>query len=117
VDVDISVSGGPDDGSEIRSLFRWLQGDDDLPGAAVRWAPAAPGPGEMGAVSDVLVVALGSGGSVGAVLAGSLSVWIRHRTSDVKVTFRGKEGTVELDGKRIKDPVEVVEALRKAMGE
>jgi hypothetical protein len=116
VDVDISVSGALDDSAEIRSLFRWLR-DDDLPGAAVRWAPAAPGPGEMGGVSDVLVVALGSGGSVGAVLAGSLSVWIRHRTSDVKITLRGKGGTVELDGKRIKDPVEVVEALRKAVGE
>ncbi|MFG2044818.1 hypothetical protein [Dactylosporangium sp. NPDC048998] len=116
MDVAISVSDVPDTAAEIRSLFRWLQRDDDLSGATVRLAPAAPGPEEMGAtVSDVLV-ALGSGG-MGAVLARSLSVWVQHRTSDVKLTFRGKNGTVKLDGKRIKDPVAVIKALREAAGE
>jgi membrane-associated two-gene conflict system component 1 (EACC1) len=116
VDVDISVSDNPDASAEIRSLFRWLRRDDDLPGTTVRLAPAAPGPEHMGAASDVLVVALGSGG-VGAVLARSLSVWVQHRTSDLKLTFRGEKGTVELDGKRIKDPAAIIEALRKASGE
>ncbi|WP_199433696.1 effector-associated constant component EACC1 [Qaidamihabitans albus] len=116
MDVTVNVSGAHDAGAEIRSLLRWLQRDDDLLGTSIRLAPAAPGPEEMGAVSDVLVVALGSGGA-GAVLARSLSVWVQHRTSDLKLTFRGKEGTVQLDGKRIKDPVAVVEALREAVGE
>lgn len=116
MDVAISVSDATDSGAEIRSLFRWLRRDDDLPGGTVRLEPAAPGPDEMGAVSDVLVVALGSGG-LGAVLARSLSVWVQHRTSDLKLTFQGTKGTVELDGKRIKDAVAVVEAMRKAAGE
>lgn len=115
-DVTISVSDAPDAAAEVRSLFRWLRRDDDLPGPTVRMAPAAPGPEDMGAMGDALVVALGSGG-VSAVLARSLSVWIQHRTSDVKLTFRGERGTIQLEGKRIKEPLAVVEALRKAAGE
>lgn len=112
--IAISVSGVPDTDAEIRSLFRWLQREEDVPNPT--FTPAATGPEDMGAVSDVLVVAFGSGGA-GAVLANSLSVWVRHRASDLKVTFRGKKGTVQLDGKRIKDPVAVIEALREAAGE
>ncbi|GAA0827958.1 hypothetical protein ACFQVD_36425 [Streptosporangium amethystogenes subsp. fukuiense] len=119
MDIAISVLGAPDIGAEIRSLYRWLQRDDDLPSTTVRLAPAPPAPDEMGVVSDVLFVALGAGGAggAGAVLARSLSVWIQHRTSDLKLTIRGKEGTVQLDGKRIKDPLAIIEALHKAAGE
>ena len=114
MDVAITVSGGPDAHGEIRSLFRWLQSEEDLPNPT--FTPAALGPEDMGAVSDVLVVALGSGGA-GAVLANSLSVWVRQRSSDLKLTVSGKNGTVHLDGERIKDPVAVIQALREATGE
>jgi hypothetical protein len=113
-DVAISVSGAPDEDAEIRSLFRWLQREEDVPNP--RFAQAAPGPEDMGGASDVLMVALGSGGA-GAALAASLSVWVRHRTSDLKLTFRGQNGTVRLDGKRIKDPIAVIAALREAAGD
>ncbi|MCO5996711.1 effector-associated constant component EACC1 [Actinoallomurus rhizosphaericola] len=114
MDVAISVSGALDPDAEIRSLFRWLQREEDVP--SPKFTPAAPEQEDMGAVSDALVVVLGSGGA-GSVLARSLSVWVRHRTSDLKLTFRGEKGTVQLDGKRIKDPVALVEALREATGE
>jgi Effector Associated Constant Component 1 len=114
MDVAISVSGGPDADAEIRSLYRWLQREEDLPNPT--FMPAAPGPEDMGAVSDVLMVALGSGGA-GAVLANSLSVWVRQRSSDLKLTVRGKNGTIRLDGERIKDPVAVIGALREATGD
>ncbi|NKY57238.1 effector-associated constant component EACC1 [Nocardia flavorosea] len=110
VDVAISVSSTSDPGAEIRSLFRWLQREDDLP--MPKPASATPGPEDMGTVSETLVIALNSGSAV--VLATSLSVWVRHRTSDVKVTFRGKKGTVQVDAKRLQDPHAVVEALREA---
>ncbi|GAB3470304.1 effector-associated constant component EACC1 [Actinophytocola sediminis] len=110
--IAISVSGIPDADAEIRSLLRWLQREEDLPNPSL--TPRATGQEDMGAVSDVLVVALSG---TGAVLANSLSVWVRNRTTDLKVTFRGKKGTVQLDGKRIKDPVAVIEALREASGE
>ncbi|MGW0004084.1 effector-associated constant component EACC1 [Nocardia grenadensis] len=113
VDVSISVSAASDSAAEVRSLFRWLQREEDLPNPA--FTPAAPGPEDMGGLSDALVVVLGSG--TGVVLARSLSVWVRHRTADVKVTIRGQKGTVELDGKRVRDPLAVVEALREAAGE
>ena len=113
-DVAISVSATSDADAEIRSLFRWLQRDEDVP--RPKLTQAAPGPEDMGGVSDVLVVALGSGG-VGAALAASLSVWLRQRTADLKLTFRGQKGTVEVDAKRIKDPTALIAALREAAGE
>jgi cytidylate kinase len=70
----------------------------------------------MGALSDVLIVALGSGGA-GVVLARSLSLWIQHRTADLKVTLKGPAGTVELEGRRIRDPEAVIEALREVTGQ
>ncbi|TCC35401.1 effector-associated constant component EACC1 [Kribbella speibonae] len=113
-DIAISVSEAPDADAEIRSLFRWLQREEDVPRPT--FTQSAPGPEDMGGVSDVLVVALGSGG-VGAALAASLSIWVRQRTSDLKLTFRGQKGTVELDGKRIKDPIALIAAIREAVGE
>ncbi len=49
----------------------------------VTFLPAAPEPGDMGAVSEGLVVALGSGGAL-SVLFGSLAVWLgRVKTATV----------------------------------
>ena len=110
IDVAISVSAGADSDAEIRSLLRWLQREEDLP--KPKLTSATLGPEDMGAVSDALLIALNSGGI--AVLATSLSVWIRHRTSDVKITFRGEKGAVEVDAKRLKDPRAAAEALREA---
>ncbi|MCX0272317.1 hypothetical protein NLM24_16735 [Nocardia zapadnayensis] len=113
VDVSISVSAASDSAAEVRSLFRWLQREEDLPNPV--FVPATPGPEDMGGLSDALVLVLGSG--TGVVLARSLSVWIRHRTSDVKITIRGQKGTVQLDMQRLGDPRAVVEVLREATGE
>lgn len=110
MNIAVSVSSASDSDAEIRSLFRWLQREEDLPRPAL--APAAPGPEDMGTVSEAVVLALNSGSA--AVLAASLSVWVRHRTSDVKITFRGKKATIELDAKRLRDTQAVVDALREA---
>jgi hypothetical protein len=67
-------------------------------------------PGQMGAVSDVLVVALGSGG-MGVALAGSLSVWLRTRVSDLNLRIRTQRGEGEVTANNTKD----VEALLAAI--
>jgi len=61
-----------------------------------------PKPGEMGSLSDALVVAAGSGGAITA-LAGALVSWLRHRTTDVTVKItRPDGGALEVDGKRVR---------------
>jgi Effector Associated Constant Component 1 len=62
---------------DVESLVRWLDGEAQLRGR-VSARMAAPGPGEMGAGTEALIVALGSGGAV-SVLIGSLSGWLRTR--------------------------------------
>ena len=64
----------------------------------------------MGALSDVLVVALGSGG-MGAALAGSLSVWLRTRVNDLSLRVRTKQGEVELTASTTKNAEELIEAI------
>ncbi|WP_425285770.1 effector-associated constant component EACC1 [Amycolatopsis rubida] len=86
-------------GDELRSLHDWLSREDELCGR-VRCAHDSLEPGQRGGMLDALVVAAGPGG-MGAVLAGTLSSWIAHRRSDIKVTITSEDGRkVELDGHR-----------------
>lgn len=89
---------GSDDPAEIRELEAFLTNDPELR----RWVAArvtAPEPGTMGSVADVLVVALGQGGTATA-LASVLISWIRRQRSKISVHARcacGKEITVSAD--------------------
>ena len=75
--------------------------DDDLRGP-IELRQSDPGPGELGSLTDALVVAAGSGGAITA-LAGVLISWLRHRTSDLTVKVTRPDGSsVEVDGKRIR---------------
>jgi hypothetical protein len=70
----------------------------------------------MGALIDVLVVALGSGGA-GAVLAQSLSTWLRHRHTDIRLTITTDSRTIELDGKRVRDTQALVREVGGLLGD
>lgn len=85
------VEGRPDD---LYSLFDWLQRNDELRGR-IKTQSRQADPGEMGAVAEILSVALGSG-SAGAVLAGSLATWLQTRRARVSVELVDSEsgGTV-----------------------
>ena len=50
----------------IRSLEAWLEGEDKLRGSIQR-VVAAPQPGTMGSIADVLTAALGHDGAVAAM--------------------------------------------------
>jgi hypothetical protein len=87
--------------ADLRSLRSWMIDTGDLRGP-VELRQRDPGPGELGSLTDALVVAAGSGGAVTA-LAGVLVSWIRHRTSDLTVKVTRPDGSsVEVDGKRIR---------------
>jgi membrane-associated two-gene conflict system component 1 (EACC1) len=94
--------------TELRSLRDWLATEDELRGR-VALRSTTPRPGEMGAVVDVLTVAVGAGGAA-TVLAGALTTWLRTRRSDltVEVTDTEQGRTVKLTGSNIKDPEALV---------
>jgi hypothetical protein len=64
----------------------------------------------MGALSDVLIVALGSGG-LGVSLAASLSVWLRTRVGDLTLRVRTEQGEIELNARNAKDPEALIKAI------
>jgi hypothetical protein len=101
--------------SGVESLNDWLRGEPKLAGR-LRLAGPMPGEGELGALADVLVIAVGSGGTL-SVLAGSLKAWLAlPRKSDVRIRVQRDGGeTVEICASRISG--ERVDALvRQALG-
>jgi hypothetical protein len=113
VDVRVSIA-GVDPVEGLPELASWLGSEPELRGR-VKPEATAPTPGELGAVVDVLVAAVGGGGAV-SVLAGSLRTYLSQpRHSEVRITVEGPDGRrVELDAKRVHD----VEALvRQVLGQ
>jgi Effector Associated Constant Component 1 len=100
----------------VESLSDWLRGEPKLTGR-FRVDGPVPGEGELGALADVLVVAVGSGGTL-SVLATSLKAWLAQpRRSDVRIRLQRDGGeTVEINANRIDD--ERVDALiRQALAD
>jgi hypothetical protein len=102
--------GGHGSFDELKNLEDWLLEDPGLAGCPITRPPSSPAPGEMGALSDVLVVALGSGGA-GATLASSLSVWLRTRVGDVTLRVRTPRGEAELTARNAKDAEAVIASV------
>jgi len=68
----------------------------------------------MGALPELIAVAIGSGGAV-SVLARSLSTWLAQRKSDITLKVTGADGrVVELKAERID---EVDRLLREVLRE
>jgi len=111
--VQLSVEGDePAEG--LAELSDWLYQESELRGL-VSPGDVVPGPGTLGALSDLLMVAVGSGGTL-SVLATSLKVFLAQpRRSDVRIVVVSPDrGRVELDAKRVGD---VEQLLRQALGE
>lgn len=75
---------------EVQSLRAWLADEREFRGR-VELDAVPVQPGEMGALTDVLTVALASGGAV-TVLANSVSVWLQQRHSALRVEVRNPDG-------------------------
>lgn len=76
--------------SELAGLMDWLMRSDEFRGRVFVEQAMVP-LDQMGAATEVLIVALGAHG-VGSVLASSLSVWIRHRRPSVDVEVTNEQG-------------------------
>ncbi len=96
------VIAGPDvSADDLRSLRSWMIDMGELRGPFELRRPD-PRPGEMGSLTDALIVAVGSGGAVTA-LAGVLVSWLRHRTSDLTLKVTRPDGsTLEVVGNRVR---------------
>lgn len=103
-----------DDDEVLRSLLDWLRHEDTLRGG-VRPVQAPVQPGQMGGVLDTLTVALGSGGA-GAVLATSVSTWLRQRHTDITLTLVAEDGRrIELDARRLRDPAVLLREVERLL--
>jgi hypothetical protein len=105
IEAVIGIRGG-DEVGELAALVGWLRAERELEGAVqiVRRDVAET---ELGSGLDVVSVAVGSGG-IGVALAQSLSAWLRARRSDVKVTVTANGRTVEIDARRVSDPMGLI---------
>lgn len=98
---------------ELVSLHDWLLHEDELRGR-VGHADTAVGAGEMGALSDVLVVALSSGSAV-TVLARSVSTWLKQRRADVTIEIVGPDGRkTKVTASRVPDAEAVIRGVLDA---
>lgn len=114
--VSVTVAAAGDDARLVlESLFEWLRHEEPLRGR-IEFRPTTVAPDAMGAVDEVLTVALGAGGA-GAVLARSLTEWLKHRTSDIRVTLTRPNGdTIAIDG-RVRDPAKLIDTVRRFVDE
>jgi len=110
-DQELRVESADADG--LRSLLSWLRLEETLRGR-VRPSHESISAGHMGGVMDAVVVAVGSGGAI-AVLASSLSTWLKQpRRVDIRLTLTAEDGRkVELDAQHVQDPEALLEAVSR----
>lgn len=109
VGMDLLLSVG--DADELRALRDWLGREPELRGRT-KLVTAVPAPEEMGGVTDILMVAAGSGGAL-AVFASSLRVYFAQpRRADVTVVIETPDGRkISVDAKRVARPEELVREI------
>jgi hypothetical protein len=86
---------------DLEALTAWFDEESELRGL-IKPASAVPDSGELGALPDVLLAAVGSGGAV-SVLAASLKSFLSQpRGAKVRLTLTREDGTrLELDADRL----------------
>jgi hypothetical protein len=110
MDAQIRISGGA--GGELADLDEWLGDEDELRGR-VRHVRGLAGDTELGAVVELLSVALGAGGA-GTVLASSLKTWLLIRKTTAKITVEHAGRSVTLDIQTAADVAPLLEQVLKA---
>jgi hypothetical protein len=97
-EVQIRVSGAEDGAA---SLMSWLLAEVDLRGR-IRLDGSPPPSGSLGAMTDVLTVAVGAGGSA-SVLASALVAWIRRRSGNTVIRVTRPDGSsIELEATEVR---------------
>jgi len=103
MEIRISVADG--DLADLESLDDWLRGEPELAGL-VRLDGLPPREGELGALAETIIVAVGAGGAIttaGPALAGALKAWLSHRRPDVTLEITKPDGTkVKIVAERVR---------------
>ncbi len=96
---------------ELADLYRWLTHEREFAGRVDRLPAPLPETG-LGAVTDVVVVALGSGGA-GVALAQSLRGWLSTRRRTVSVQVKTDKGEAKVDATNVatEDVLRVLERI------
>lgn len=100
----IATASGESDLASLEDLNTWLRGEVDLAGR-VAFDRSAPRAGEMGSMTDALIVAVSAQGAV-SVLAASLREWFRQpRRASVRIRVAtGRGAYAEIDADRVRSP-------------
>ncbi len=93
MDAQIRVTDGT--GEELAALGEWLGCEDELRGRVSTVRSPISGT-ELGSITELLTVALGSGGA-GTVLASPLKTWLMTRRTTAKITVESAGRSVTLD--------------------
>lgn len=107
MDAQISMTHGSAD--QMAALGQWLNQEDELRGR-VHTARAPIGETELGSVTELLTVALSSGGA-GTVLATSLKTWLLTRKTTAKITVRCAGRTVSVDLQTVDEVAPMLEQI------
>lgn len=89
MDAEIAVVGGAGARDELAALRQWLVREDDFRGR-VGFAPAEIREGELGAVQELLTVALAAG-SFNA-LCQTITAWLQSRRSELEFEVTNSDG-------------------------
>jgi hypothetical protein len=110
MDAQIRITGGI--GEELAALGEWLGDEVELRGR-VRTVHGSIGKTELGSITDLLTVALGTGGA-GTVLASSLKTWLQTRRTTAKITVESAGRSVTLDIRTMGEVAPLLEQILKA---
>jgi Effector Associated Constant Component 1 len=101
--------------AEVLSLRDWLLRESPSLGR-IRTVTSTGEPETMGALTDTLQVALGTGGA-GAMLAGSVATWLSTRRADLKLRLKRPDGKeLEVDA-QVKAPEELIARFLSEAGD
>ena len=113
MDAQIRIAGGT--GEELAALGEWLGCEDELRGR-IRAVRGPIGETDLGAVTELLTVALGAGGA-GTVLASSLKTWLVARRTTAKITVESAGRSVTLDVQTVGEMAPLLEQILKTAGD
>lgn len=103
--MELRVTLAGDDEQDLESLIGWLR-RERIPSMLVEAAPNEIPAGQMGSISDALLVTVTP--EAIAALAGALAVWLRTRRTEIRLTVRRGERETTLDAKGLKDSEAVI---------
>ncbi|GAA1264343.1 hypothetical protein Psi02_76060 [Planotetraspora silvatica] len=93
--MEVRIRSTDGDSGDLMALREWLDAEDDLRGR-VRTAHAPIGDTDLGALPELLTIAVGAGG-MGSVLASSLKTWLLARRTSAKLTVEANGRSINLD--------------------